>query len=85
MKLKELFETAAALELKDLEDWYFNEKDTNLRERRDIPNVDGFKFIAVTHDGEKIKSKVIRRPNGTHGVRGAKFSEIKGWLPLSKE
>jgi len=85
MKLKELFEAAVALELKDLEDWYFDEKDTDLRARRDIPNVDGFRFTAVTHDGEKIKSKVIKRPDGTHGVRGAKFSEIKGWLPLAKE
>lgn len=58
---------------------------TTLREKADLPNMDGFKFTAVTKDGKHVVCKVIkRRRDGCHRVRGVKYSEIVGWLPLPR-
>jgi|GEM_PF-3294242 hypothetical protein len=53
-----------------------------LNEKADLPNRDGFKFVAVTKDGKHVVCKVIKRhSDGCHRVRGVKYSEIVGWLP----
>jgi len=46
-----------------------------------LPNKEGFEFIAVLKDGNKIKTKVIKDENGLH--RFVEFSNTLGWFPLN--
>lgn len=55
-----------------------------MRDRADIPNQDGFQFLAVFKDGEKRRAFVQQTVKGNHVFRcgGRSFSGCVGWLPL---
>jgi hypothetical protein len=55
-----------------------------LRHVRDLPNRDGFEFMAVDKHDNVVKCKVIKNSAGIHKVRGMKFADIVGWFPLAK-
>ncbi len=58
----------------------------SLNKKIDLPNQDGFEFLAVDKNGKKIKSKVIKTGEaGTHKVRGMKYADIVGWTPLNEK
>lgn len=46
-----------------------------------LPNKEGFEFIAVLKDGNKVNTKVIKDKNGLH--RFVEFSNTIGWFPLN--
>jgi hypothetical protein len=46
-----------------------------------LPNKEGFEFIAVLKDGNKVKTKVFKDENGLH--RFVEFSNSIGWFPLN--
>lgn len=46
-----------------------------------LPNKEGFEFIAVLKNGNKVKTKVFKDENGLH--RFAEFNKTIGWLPLN--
>lgn len=51
-----------------------------MKKRADIPNKEGFKFMAVMEDGSQVLSVVEKNENGLHFVK--RFSEIVGWYDL---
>lgn len=48
-------------------------------DKADIPNLHGFKFIALLKDGSQQGCMVIRLENGLHTVEGGIWSRILGW------
>ena len=46
-----------------------------------LPNKEGFEFIAILKDGNKVKTKVVKDNNGLH--RFAEFNKTIGWIPLN--
>jgi hypothetical protein len=55
-----------------------------LRHVRDLPNTDGFEFMAVDERDNVVKCKVVKNSAGIHKIRGMKFADIVGWFPLAK-
>ena len=56
-----------------------------MRFMKDLPNQEGFKFIGITYDDEKINCIVMKNPAGCHSVyddHGTPvFSKLQGWEP----
>ncbi len=48
-----------------------------MQKRRDIPNKEGFEFIAVMQSGDLVQSKVTKNEKGLHTVKD--FAQIIGW------
>ena len=55
-----------------------------MRENRDLPNQNGFEFLAVKADGSTWRCVVEKRENGTHHVLGVPYCEIIGWYQLGE-
>ncbi len=52
----------------------------SLYHRKDIPNKEGFKFIAFLTDGTAFENEVTKKDNGQHTC--SRFTEMIGWLPI---
>ena len=56
---------------------------TKYKELRDIPNIDGYQFIGIDHDGNEIKCIVKKNPVGCHGAydtdENPVFMKLKYW------
>lgn len=46
-----------------------------------LPNKDGFEFIAILKDGNKVKTKVVKDDKGLHSF--PEFNKTIGWIPLN--
>ncbi len=44
-----------------------------------IPNSEGFRFLAFDMQHNKYRCEVLKRDDGTHYVDGAEFGKIVGW------
>lgn len=52
-----------------------------MRKLEDLPNLEGFKFIGVRHDGTLAQCYIIKDANGIHIIGGAAtYKELKGWV-----
>lgn len=46
-----------------------------------LPNKEGFEFIAILKDGNKVKTKVVKDDKGLHSF--PEFNKTIGWFPLN--
>jgi hypothetical protein len=45
-----------------------------------LPNTNGFRFLGVKRDGEKVECSLERWGDGVR-IIGAERNELKGWFP----
>lgn len=51
-------------------------------DKADIPNLNGFKFMALLKDGSQQGCTVIRLENGLHTIADGMWSKIKAWRAI---
>lgn len=50
--------------------------------KKDLPNINGFSFMAVYGDGLIQNQSVMKNPDGSYYIKN--YDSIKGWYPMSK-
>jgi hypothetical protein len=44
-----------------------------------LPNTPGYVFTGMRHDGQTVKCRIVRGPDGQHQVTGEKLENLTGW------
>jgi hypothetical protein len=50
-------------------------------QKSDIPNKEGFEFIAILIDGSQVKTTVCKNEKGLHSF--PEFSKTIGWIKIN--
>ena len=54
-----------------------------MQEKSNIPNKEGFEFIAILSDGSQVKTKVCKNEKGLHSFK--EFKNTIGWLKIKNQ
>ena len=49
-----------------------------IRQKRDLPNRQGYKFIAIYENGNRIEQSIMKDSKGLHYIEN--YKEIIGWI-----
>lgn len=56
-------------------------KDKIIKRKSELPNVNGFEFVAIYKDGRLLKSVVKKNQSGLHFIDN--YEDVVGWVSLN--